>query len=81
MEAFIVGGGSSLKKFDFTKLANKNTIVVNKAIVDVPNPKHFITMDYTFLKKIRDDVQYITNRKELNKKMLISFKNKKKMIY
>ncbi|MHA1690362.1 MAG: hypothetical protein ACTSU7_01865 [Candidatus Heimdallarchaeaceae archaeon] len=51
-EIFIVAGGSSLTNFDFNLLRNKNTIVVNKAILDVPNPTFFITVDFTFLRKV-----------------------------
>lgn len=51
-EVFIVGGGSSLANFNFNLLADKETIVVNKAILDVPNPKNFITVDYTFIRKV-----------------------------
>jgi len=52
-EVFIVAGGPSLIGFDFTCLRNKDTIVVNKSIFDVPTPDYFITVDYTFLRKIR----------------------------
>lgn len=50
----VVGGGPSLLGFNFECLRNQDTIVVNKAIKDVPNPNHFITMDYTFLLKNRE---------------------------
>jgi len=40
---FVVGGGPSLKGFDFSKLENLTTIAVNSALVDVPNPNYFIT--------------------------------------
>ena len=50
---FIVGGGPSLKGFDFGILRNQETIVVNNAIFDVPNPNYFITMDYTWLGKAK----------------------------
>lgn len=49
---YIVAGGPSLSGFNFSSLAGKETIAVNKAIFDVKNPTYFITMDYTFLKKI-----------------------------
>lgn len=49
---YIIAGGPSLKNFDFSKLENKETLVINKAIFDVPNPKTFITMDYSFFNKI-----------------------------
>jgi len=51
-EVYIVGGGSSLTEFNFSKLADKCTITVNKSIFHVPNPSYFITVDYTFLKKV-----------------------------
>jgi len=49
---YIIGGGYSLKGFNFNKLKNKDTIVINKVIKYVPNPTYFITIDYTALKKI-----------------------------
>jgi len=51
-QVYIIGGGSSLKDFDFKRLKDKTTICVNKSIFDVPNPDYFITMDYSFLNKI-----------------------------
>ena len=51
-EVFVIGGGSSLKDFDFGKLNEKDTIIVNKAIQYVPNPTYFITIDFTVLKKM-----------------------------
>jgi len=52
---FVVGGGPSLKGFDFSCLSNVDTIVVNNAVFDVPNPKYFITVDYTFIRKVGKD--------------------------
>lgn len=52
-KVFIIGGGPSLKDFDFELLRDKDTIAVNRAILDVPNPNYFITVDFTFLKKLR----------------------------
>jgi len=52
-EVFIVGGGPSLRGYSFELLKSKDTIVNNIAIFDVPNPNYFITVDYTFLKKLR----------------------------
>lgn len=49
---FLVGGGYSLQGFNFSRLRNEDTIVVNKSIFDVPSPNYFITVDYTFLRKI-----------------------------
>ncbi|MHA2023966.1 MAG: hypothetical protein ACTSWQ_09930 [Candidatus Thorarchaeota archaeon] len=51
-ECFIVGGGPSLKGFDFNLLVGKEVIVVNKAIIHVPGAKYFVTVDYTFLRKV-----------------------------
>lgn len=58
---YVVGGGTSLINFDFKVLTNKQTIVVNKAIFYVENPTNFITMDYTFLRKV--DLQRFKNIK------------------
>lgn len=52
-EINIVGGGPSLKAFDFKSLTNKCTIAVNKSIFHVPKCNYFVTVDYTFLNKIR----------------------------
>ena len=43
---YIVGGGPSLKGFDFNLLKNKDVIAVNCAVDQVPWAKYFITMDY-----------------------------------
>lgn len=51
-DIYIVGGGPSLKKFNFERLKNKTTIATNMAIFDVPEADYFITVDYTFLKKM-----------------------------
>ena len=49
---FIIGGGNSVKDVDLSLLKDEETIVVNNAIFDVPNPDIFITMDYSFFSKI-----------------------------
>lgn len=51
-EIYIIGGGSSLTDFDFSKLENKTTITVNKGLAYVPNLNYFVTMDFTALRKI-----------------------------
>lgn len=63
-KVYIVGGGPSLYGFDFRRLINHDTIVVNNSVFCVPNPTYFITMDYTFL--IKNGIQYgkITGRKD-----------------
>lgn len=53
-KVFIVGGGPSLKNFDFSRLKNHHTIVINKAIQNVPDPNYFITMDFSFFNKVKD---------------------------
>ena len=40
---YIIGGGPSLKGFDFSKLEGKDTFAVNSSLQDVPNPTYFIT--------------------------------------
>jgi len=55
-EIFVVGGGPSLKGFDFGLLKGRQTIVVNKSIFDVADPSFFITTDFTFLRKIDHNV-------------------------
>ena len=47
-EVYIIGGGSSLKGFNWTLLADKATIAVNGSLKDVPNPNIFITADSYF---------------------------------
>jgi hypothetical protein len=71
-EVFIVGGGSSLTGFDFSKLKGHHTIVVNKSIFDVPQANYFITIDYTFLRKI-DLVKF--NQIDTAKVFVINFAN------
>lgn len=51
-EVYIVGGGPSLENFDFSLLADKCTITINKSIFHVPDPNYFISVDYTFLRKV-----------------------------
>ena len=53
-EAFIIGGGSSLKDFNFSKLKDKDTIAVNMAALDVPNPTYCITADSTIFRKVQE---------------------------
>jgi len=53
-EVFIIGGGSSLQGFNFSRLRNKDTIAVNMSALDVPNPTYCITADSTILRKIQE---------------------------
>jgi hypothetical protein len=48
---FIIGGGPSLFKFNFSKLVNEDVIAVNGSIFNLPRAKFFLTMDYSFLSK------------------------------
>jgi len=51
---FVIGGGSSLKDFPFEQLRNKNTIAVNMAAFDVPNPTYCITGDSSIFRRIQE---------------------------
>lgn len=51
-EVFVVGGGPSLRNFDFHTLTDKCAIAVNKSVFHIPNPNYFISVDYTFLRKV-----------------------------
>ena len=51
---FIIGGGASLKGFDFNKLKNEDTIAVNVSALDVPNPTFSITADSSIFRKIQE---------------------------
>jgi hypothetical protein len=56
---YILGGGPSLKNFDFSKLEGRDVIAVNKSIRDFPSAKYFITVDYLFLGRI--DISILRN--------------------
>ena len=51
-EVFVVGGGPSLIGFEWGKLKGKETVAVNAALFDIPQPTYFVTMDHSFLRKI-----------------------------
>ncbi len=53
-EIFIIGGGSSLIGFPFNQLKDKNTIAVNMAALDVPNPTYCITADSSIFRRIQE---------------------------
>jgi len=50
---FVVGGGPSLRGFDFSSLDKVETIAVNESLFDLGNPTYFVTMDSSFLIKLR----------------------------
>ena len=53
-DIYIVGGGTSLRMFDFSQLEHLDTIAVNVAALDVPNPTYCITADSGILRKIQE---------------------------
>ena len=69
-KVYIVGGGYSVNFINLNLLKNRTTIVTNKALFCVPNPDYFITLDYTFLKKINLDE---FRRKEVSKFFVVNF--------
>jgi len=50
---YIVGGGPSLKGFDFSQLLGLNTIAVNMSALDVPKPTYCITADSGIFAKVQ----------------------------
>ena len=60
--AFVVGGGPSLTGFQFSRLNGVDSIATNAAILNC-KAKYFITIDYTFLKKIRQHTQAFQTHK------------------
>jgi len=69
-KVFIIGGGPSLKNFDFNRLKDEDTIVTNVAVFDVPNPDYFITVDYTFLQKVKSRLKKF-QRLEMKKVFIV----------
>ena len=63
-DIYIVGGGSSLRDFDFTKLKDKTCMTINYSIVNVPNCKYFVTMDYTFIDFISEKTKTVLTREK-----------------
>ena len=51
-EVYIVGGGRSLKGFNFQDLTDLTTIAVNEAALDVPNPNYCVTADSSTFRKL-----------------------------
>jgi len=51
-KCYIIAGGNSVTDIDKSKLEDGDIIVVNKAILDFPNAKYFVTLDHSFLKKL-----------------------------
>ena len=59
---FIIGGGPSIKNMDLSFLDGEDTICVNKSIDLIKNPTFFITMDYTFFRKIGATIQNVISK-------------------
>ncbi len=53
-EVYIIGGGPSLENFPFGLLKDKDTIAVNQAALDIPNPTYCITADSAQFKKLQE---------------------------
>lgn len=53
-EVFIIGGGPSLKGFSFEVLDGLETIAVNEAAKDVPNPTYCVTADSGTYRKLQE---------------------------
>lgn len=65
-EIFIIGGGMSVREIDYSKIEGKDLIVINKTVLDFPNAKYFVTMDYSMLLKLSrqgKDISKITSTK------------------
>lgn len=63
-DIYIIGGGASLRDFDFTKLKDKICMTINYSVVNVPDCKYFVTMDYTFIDYIKDKTKNKLTRAE-----------------
>jgi len=61
-EVYIIAGGVSLKNMNFASLKDKDTIVVNKSVLYIPNPTYFLSMDYTYVRKIKTNTIYLQNK-------------------
>jgi len=55
-KVFVIGGGTSLRDFDFNKVKDETTIAVNKSYYHVPNLNYFVTIDFTVLRKIGNNI-------------------------
>ena len=60
---YIVGGGPSLRDFDFSTLNGRPTIVVNRAFESVPDADVFITMDGRFLRTYQEGLAHFAGHK------------------
>lgn len=60
---FIIGGGPSLKGFNWSSLKNKNTIAINKAYTVAPWSKVFYWTDSRFYKWYKNDIDKLNGLK------------------
>jgi hypothetical protein len=70
---FVVGGGPSLRGFDFSVLTHFDTIAINSAVFDVPNPRYFITMDYTYIRKMKGKLPIFKSMLDVSKIFVVSY--------
>lgn len=63
---FIIGGAPSVNTIDLSLLDGEDVMVVNKSIELFDNPKYFVTMDYTFFRKIGDPDLNIISKSQNN---------------
>lgn len=63
-KVFIIGGGPSIGNTDLKRFKSYDTIAVNKSVFFTQNPSYFITMDYSFVRKVgRARLRQITSPK------------------
>jgi len=53
---FIIGCGGSLKGFDFSRLDNEWTLVINHSLRYYPNAKMLLFLDVTFVKECKQEI-------------------------
>lgn len=76
---FIIAGGPSVKTLDLNLLKDEDVMCVNAAIKLIPNPKYFVTLDYSFLTKGVIDIDEI-NKKVTDKSFFILKTNNPNLI-
>ncbi len=62
---FVIGGGPSLKGFDFSLLKDQNVVAINQAIWKISTAQYFVTTDYTWL--LKNQISGFTNLEAKNK--------------
>lgn len=64
---FIVGGGPSLKNFDFSQLKGKRVIAINRAFEFVPFADYLYWSDISFYEKYKEGIHDFKGKKVTNK--------------